>query len=221
MIPLHRVLEPEIMDTEEDAREYDGINNAEVNRLFVAELARHFPLAAQTIVDLGSGPADIPIEIARQFPEAKLTAVEMGSHMLQMARKKLAALGFEKRVSLLAEDAKGTSIGAGSADLIISNSVVHHIAEPLLLFREVRRIGKSGAGVFIKDLRRPETAEQLDELVATHAKNDSAYARALFSHSLHAALKPEEVAEIARQAGFRKFSALPIGDRHWQFVGQV
>lgn len=220
-LSLERVLEPEIMDTDEDAREYEGIDNSAVNLIFVEELAKQCGLNDKTIVDLGSGPADIPIEIASRFSNAKLVAVEMGSKMLELARSHAQRSGLDKQVTILADDAKKTSLPDQSVDVIISNSVVHHIADPLQIFREIYRIGKKGAFVFLKDLRRPDTNEELQQLVSRYAQNDTPYARALFFHSLHAALRPNEIQIFAEQAGFDNFSVTDIGDRHWQFVARI
>ena len=38
---LERVLEPEVMDTPAEARDYDAMDHAEVNRLFVDDLVPH------------------------------------------------------------------------------------------------------------------------------------------------------------------------------------
>ena len=35
---LHRVLEPEVMDTPDEARDYNEMDHSEVNRLFVDDL---------------------------------------------------------------------------------------------------------------------------------------------------------------------------------------
>ena len=34
---LDRVLEPEVMDTEDEARDYDAMDHSQVNRVFVAD----------------------------------------------------------------------------------------------------------------------------------------------------------------------------------------
>ena len=43
---LPRVLEPEVMYTEEEARDYDRMDHAEVNARFVADLLAEGPLDA-------------------------------------------------------------------------------------------------------------------------------------------------------------------------------
>ncbi len=37
---LQRILEPEVMDTDEDAREYDAMDHAAVNAVFVVDLGK-------------------------------------------------------------------------------------------------------------------------------------------------------------------------------------
>ena len=59
MIP--RTLEPEVMDTVEEAVDYDSMDHSTVNRVFVADLLRFVEPAAKPvdyslrIIDLGTG----------------------------------------------------------------------------------------------------------------------------------------------------------------------
>src|SRR5579871_5475245 len=59
---LPRVLEPEVMDSLEEARDYDAMDHAQVNRVFVADLLS-FWQASGTILDVGTGTAQIPLEL--------------------------------------------------------------------------------------------------------------------------------------------------------------
>ncbi len=63
---LPRVLEPEVMDSPEEARDYDAMDHAEVNRVFVADFLRFWP-GSGFVLDVGTGTAQIPIELCRQF----------------------------------------------------------------------------------------------------------------------------------------------------------
>ena len=59
---LSRVLEPEAMDTPDEARVYDAMGHAAVNDIFIADfLATHGPCRGGAILDVGTGPARIPI----------------------------------------------------------------------------------------------------------------------------------------------------------------
>src|SRR5262245_28528158 len=53
---LPRVLEPEVMDTEAEARDYDAMDHATVNRAFVADLLALWD-GRGTALDLGTGTA--------------------------------------------------------------------------------------------------------------------------------------------------------------------
>ena len=51
---LQRVLEPEVMDTPEEARDYDSMDHSEVNENFVREMLAAGPLPGE-VLDLGTG----------------------------------------------------------------------------------------------------------------------------------------------------------------------
>src|SRR6476469_3032017 len=98
---LPRILEPELMDTAEDAREYDAMDHSAVNALFVTDL-----LASMTdwslqrsvntlhnhlkLLDLGAGTAQIPLELARRAPDVHITAIDAAQNMLVVARENIA-----------------------------------------------------------------------------------------------------------------------------------
>src|SRR5947207_183966 len=83
-MPLVRVLEPEVMDTPEEARDYDAMDHSAVNRLFVDDLlaAGVVPATADDqpvaeILDLGTGTALIPIELCRRCADCRVMAVDL------------------------------------------------------------------------------------------------------------------------------------------------
>ena len=86
---LARILEPEVMDTEEDAIEYNSIPNNDVNTAFVEEVLNLSPINAISLVDLGSGPAHIPILFALKRPQLIITAVELAENMITIAQQNI------------------------------------------------------------------------------------------------------------------------------------
>ena len=66
---LPRVLEPEVMDTSEEARDYDAMDHSAVNHLFAEEFREVWD-GNGPILDVGTGTAQIPIEICRQYAES-------------------------------------------------------------------------------------------------------------------------------------------------------
>lgn len=211
---IDRVLEPEEMDTADEAAAYDAMDHRGVNARFADDVLALSP-SPRRVLDLGTGTALIAIVLATRLPLATVTAVDLAGHMLRLAARNVARAALSHRVALVRVDAKGLPCAPGDFDLIVSNSVVHHIPDPRSFFAEIARVAGDHAGVFVRDLRRPADLATLDGLVHTHAANEPAAARELFRASLNAALSVDEVTRMAREAGLQGVTARETSDRHW------
>jgi ubiquinone/menaquinone biosynthesis C-methylase UbiE len=211
---LERILEPEVMDTERDAREYAAFDNSLVNEEFVSRALELAPVSG-AVLDLGTGPGDISILLAKRNPCLRILAVDLGKHMLELARTNVRKAGVAGQVRVAALDAKATGLPRASFDLIVCNSLVHHIPEPEALFREVQRLTRAGAGLFIKDLHRPASRAELDQLVDTYANGCTEYQRRTFRESLQAGLTVLEIESICTRLAFSGVEVRRCSDRHW------
>lgn len=211
---LERVLEPEVMDSDDEARDYDAMDHAHVNRVFVADLLAAGPLA-DDVLDVGTGTAQIPIELCRQHDECRVMAVDAAVSMLEVARYNLEVRGLTGRIQLALVDAKRLPYSAGQFGAVMSNSIVHHVPEPIDVLREAVRVTSSGGRLFFRDLFRPDSLEQLDALVEQYAGQESPHARAMFRASLHAALTVDEVRDLVESLGFARDTVAATSDRHW------
>lgn len=219
-IMLPRVLEPEVMNTDEDAREYDAMDHSVVNAQFVTDLLAALDTWSPTtarlqILDLGVGTAQIPIELARRHPTAHITAVDAAPSMLALARTNVAAATLSERIEAIQADAKCLPFAASSFPVVISNSIAHHIPEPLSVFKEAVRVTIQGGFLFHRDLARPDAERQLMQLVDAYAGKDTPYQRQLFAQSLQAALSLDEVRDLVTSLGFAGKSVQMTSDRHW------
>ncbi len=113
------------------------------------------------MLDVGTGPGEIAILLASRAGGIKVLAIDLGEHMLSMARDNVVKAGLGDRVEIARADAKETGQSSGAFDMVISNSLVHHIPEPREFLAEVKRVLKPGGGLFIKDLHRPATEGEL------------------------------------------------------------
>lgn len=216
---LERVLEPEVMDSEADAREYDSMDHAAVNAVFVADLAAVLsPDASIEILDLGAGTAQIPIELCRRFPNVRVVAVDAAESMLALAHQNVAAAGLSDRIELVLADAKRLPFADGMFSAVISNSIVHHIAEPGDVLAEAVRVSSPNALQFHRDLCRPNDEAALEHLVTTYAGSSTAYQRRLFGESLRAALTLDEMQTLITRLGFDPNSVAMTSDRHWTWM---
>ena len=221
---LQRTLEPEVMDTPEEARDYDAMDHSHVNRVFVDDLLAFAKQSGWTeerirtadILDLGTGTALIPLQLVRQFLiSGCLLAVDLSAEMLKLAIANVRAADASSIIFPLYSDAKCLSVADQSCDFVMSNSIIHHIPEPLLVFREMRRVLKPGGILFVRDLMRPDSREQVEQLVATYTVNENAHQRQMFRQSLHAALTVADVSNLLQQSGFDGASVQQNSDRHW------
>jgi len=226
---LRRILEPEVMDTEEEARDYDAMDHAEVNARFCEDLlaVRARP---ERVLDVGTGTALIPIALCQRCPEANVDAIDLASHMLSRARDNVERAGLSGRIRLARVDAKATGWDDGWFYAVMSNSIVHHIPEPQLVLREMWRIVRRGGVLFVRDLVRPESQALLADLVAKYAgpapladpERRAAWERqrGLFEASLKAALTVDEVAAMVRPLGLPEDAVRATSDRHWTLCGE-
>jgi len=211
---LSRVLEPEVMDTAEEAAEYDAMDHSAVNAKFCEDLLLSEP-APRRVVDVGTGTALIPIELCKRSATAHVVATDLAEHMLSLAKKNVAAAGFGDRIETVRVDAKGSHLPAASFDVVMSNSIIHHVPEPSRAFAEMLRLLAPKGLLFVRDLARPASDAEVATLVDRYAAGETASARALFEASLRAALTPGEVGLLLAALGVPADAVRMTSDRHW------
>jgi ubiquinone/menaquinone biosynthesis C-methylase UbiE len=220
---LMRILEPEVMDTTADADEYDRMDHAAVNTRFVTDLSsclRHSETVPKTVLDLGTGTAQIPIALCQQRADCYVTAVEAAASMLSIARRHLEETHLASRIHLVLADAKALPSELGRFDVVMSNSLVHHLADPAPTLAQAVAHTATGGLLFVRDLLRPADATQLEQIVNTYAAEASAAQRQLFADSLHAALTLGEIQELVRTLGFSPETVEQTSDRHWTWCAR-
>ena len=212
---IPRVLEPEVMDTPQEAADYDRMDHTAVNRAFAADFLVRWPERAGEVLDVGTGSAQIPVELCRQAAGFTVLAVDAAAEMLKLAAGNIAAAGLGGRIATGHVDAKGLPYPTGRFAAVVSNSIVHHIPEPASAFAEMVRVCRQGGALFVRDLFRPVTADEVERLVDLHAAGASADQRQLFRQSFHAALSVDEVRTLVAGLGFAADTVTPTSDRHW------
>jgi ubiquinone/menaquinone biosynthesis C-methylase UbiE len=215
---LARVLEPEVMDSAEEASDYDAMDHGQVNRVFVADFIAFWPPHGR-VLDVGTGTAQIPIELCRQALGIAVVAIDAARHMLKVAQANVERAGLAARLQVQVCDAKKMPFPDASFQAVMSNSIVHHIPEPFDVMKEIARVAAPGAAIFVRDLLRPDDDATVKHLVKTYAGDANAHQQKMFEESLRAALRLDEVREMVRQLGFDPAQVRQNSDRHWTWTG--
>jgi ubiquinone/menaquinone biosynthesis C-methylase UbiE len=219
MIP--RVLEPEAMETAAEVREYDAMDHSAVNTKFVSDfLSAHGACQGGEILDVGTGTARIPIALAQADARSRLLALDLSETMLAQAAINIAAAGMSARIRTYHGDAKGLldAFGEGVFEGVISNTIVHHIPDPVPALDTMARLIAVGGTLMVRDLARPESSAAVSRLVDTYASGESLEARGLFEASLHAAFTLEEIRDLVAGLGRAPDDVTMTSDRHWTWV---
>ena len=218
---LQRVLEPEVMDTAEDAHDYDTMDHSGVNRVFVLDLLKFAPRLQNPVLDVGTGTAQIPIELCKQHATVEVVAVDAAATMIELANRNIANARFAARIRAELVNARGLRFPDHHFAAVISNSIIHHIPEPLIVFTEMVRVGQRSGVIFVRDLFRPDDEATLSHLVQTYAGDANAHQRMLFADSLHAALTVDEVRGFVTQLGYAAETVTATSDRHWTWAATI
>ncbi|AFY60977.1 class I SAM-dependent methyltransferase [Synechococcus sp. PCC 6312] len=211
---IPRTLEPEVMDTAQAAADYDGMDFTEVNNDF-AQLALELGPQSGKILDLGTGTARIPLLLAQARPQWQITGVDLAASMLALGQEHIDQANLQGQISLFLGDAKSLPFGDHEFDLIISNSLVHHLPDPLPVLQEIQRLLQPQGGLLIRDLIRPQTEAGLENILMNHGGDSSPNQLKLFQDSLRASFTLSEIKTMIQQAGIKNVEIYQSSDRHW------
>ena len=217
---MQRQPEPEYMDIADEAAAYAAADFSEVNEAFATrliELAGSRPRAR--VLDLGTGPADIPVRLVQRRPDWHITAVDASPAMLDIAAQAVANSGLGGRIDLVLGDAKSLDLPAGRFDVVFSNAALHHINDVDALWAEVRRLAADGAAIFLRDLARPTDEQEAQRIVGQYASQEPPLLQEEFYRSLLAAYTVEEVRRQLQRAGFTDLHVARPTDRHLDVFG--
>jgi SAM-dependent methyltransferase len=221
---MKRRLEPELMDGAEQAKAYAAADFNASNRLFL-ELLRGLgpgPLNGARALDLGCGPADITIRFLQAFPKATCDALDGARSMLDLAQAAVATHpDLTARCRLIHDRIPSSTLPLGHYDLVLSNSLLHHLHDPGVLWQTVRSTAKPGALVLVMDLMRPASAGWVEALVSTYTGDEPEILQADFRHSLFAAFEPGEVTTQLAAADLADLEVRVVSDRHLAVSGRV
>lgn len=216
---LERVLEPEVMDDRDEAVAYNDMNHDVVNEKFADDLLALGEIGSDCL-DIGTGTARIPVALCKKHPEIRIMACDASYWMLELARYNIEVEQCSQRVQLHLADAKKLVFQKDYFDTVFSNSLVHHLPDHADFFREIVRVLRPNGLIFLRDLLRPETTVHVESLVQQYGGEDS-HGQQMLRQSLHAALRLEEVRNLAAAVGIPAECIQLTSDRHWTLAARA
>lgn len=205
-----RVLEPEVMDAEDDAGAYMGAaaaaHLARLDAGWAERISRAGPRGPARVLDVGTGGGQIPLLLARRRPEWRIWGIDRSPAMLEAGLGALAAARGEARrgarpfaLDLAVAEARRLPFPDRAFDLVVSNSLLHHLADPAAVLNEIARVVRSSGRVLLRDLRRPPRPV-FRSWIAWHGRNYAGSMRVLYEASVAAAFTPPELDVILRHS---------------------
>lgn len=208
------------MDEPAQARAYSEGDFADAHDAFVRHFVARFGRIDGEALDLGCGPADVTVRFARASPGVRIVGVDAGENMLRLANERIEAAGLTERINVEHRHLPDAELLGRRFDAVISNSLLHHLADPQVLWDAVARCARPGAAVHVMDLLRPDDEPTLDALVERHTPGAPRVLRDDFRSSLRAAYRPEEVVTQLEVAGLDALEVEVVSDRHLLVAGR-
>src|SRR5512134_3356238 len=218
---MDRVPEPELMEDREQAAAYAAADFSQENQGFVDRFEEYFPgFSSGRVLDAGCGPADIPIRFARRYPACHLIAIDGSQAMIDLSQEAVSDAGLSDRITVRCERFEAVS-GANAFDAVLSNSLVHHLPNPLHFWNKLRQLVKPGSPVLVMDLLRPDSPEEAQAIVDRYAAGAPAILRRDFFNSLMAAFTEDEITTQLARMNLTRLLIDVIDDRHWVVGGTI
>ena len=209
------------MDDPEQALVYARADFEKENQGFIDRFHDYYPEFTEGhILDLGCGPGDIPVRFARALPSCRVTGVDASEPMIGLADVAVKQAGLADRITFRCERFQAVSL-VEPADAAVSNSLLHHVPNPLQFWYRLRQLVKPDSPVLVMDLLRPDSPEEAQATVDRYAAKEPEILRRDFYRSLLAAFTEDEVAAQLAEMNLSRLIIDVVDDRHWVVSGII
>lgn len=219
---MKRIPEPELMLEPQQVSAYAEADFEEPHSNLIKLLHDKFHGAEVRgkAIDLGCGPGDITFRFASEFPEIRIHAVDGSLGMIRYANNLLASRTDIRERIIFIHTLLDEFKTLHNYDWIISNSLLHHLSDPYVLWKSLKIFADKGSKIFIMDLYRPESLQDARTLTNKYTAGEPDILKRDFHNSLLAAFSVDEVRVQLGSAGL-DLSVEKVTDRHIIIYGSV
>jgi ubiquinone/menaquinone biosynthesis C-methylase UbiE len=220
LFDMPRVPEPEVMDDSSEVEAYSSAaGQAHLNAVDDSLVERALKLVNRrergSALDIGTGPGQIVIKLARLLAQWKFTGVDRSPGMIGKSQENLASADGDlaQRVEFQVADGNRLPFPDRSFDLVLCNSVLHHLAKPAKLLSEMARLASPKGAILLRDLRRPGRFSYPLH-VRWHGRHYSGVMYQLYRDSVRSAYTVEELQRLVDSAALPRVRVLKHGSTH-------
>jgi len=216
---MKRVLEPELMEDEAQVKAYAEADFEIPHSQFIERLQAFInePGFSGTALDLGCGPGDISRRFAQAYPLSEVYAVDGSAAMINYGKLSITD-ELKSRIKFIQGLLPYVSLPQASYGIIFSNSLLHHLPDPMVLWDVIKKYAVPGTRIVVMDLLRPDSIDEALAMVQAYAADEPDVLKRDFYQSLLAAFRMEEIAGQIAQAGL-DLNIEQISDRHVFITG--
>ena len=227
---MNRTPEPELMQSPSQVRAYADADFSRSDSMVVKSLEKYLNKVGRTlnksdlIFDIACGPGNIAERVAKNWPFVKVVGIDGSKEMLNEAEKKLSN---NPTKNLTYELVEINSIATGKkhfdlkADVLVSNSALHHFHDPYCFWGALKKLGKTKCIHIHRDLIRPASVEKAFELKEKHLSNSPEILKKDFFASLKASFTVEEVSQQLVDAGLSQLELFQVDELYFEIIGCI
>ena len=225
---MKRTPEPELMEIPSQVKAYADADFSRSDSMVVKGLEKYLKQVGKTlnkndlILDVACGPGNISERVAKNWPFVNVVGIDGSKEMLNQAEKKLCDSVLNNLTYELIEI---NSIASGEkelplkADVLVSNSALHHFHDPYRFWDALKKLGKNSCIHFHRDLIRPTSIEKALELKEKHLSNAPEILKKDFYASLKASFTVDEVNQQLVNAGLSQLEVFQVDELYFEIIG--
>jgi ubiquinone/menaquinone biosynthesis C-methylase UbiE len=218
---MDRILEPELMEEYAQVVAYADADFEQPHNDFIQRLQAVVdnPDFCGKALDLGCGPGDISRRFLGAYPDAEVHAVD-GSKLMLEHGLLLTDPQLVTKLQYIHGKLPEVDLPSTSYDVIFSNSLLHHLPDPMILWDSVKKFGRTGSKIIVMDLLRPQSDTTAKQIVEIYANDEPEILQRDFYQSLLAAFTLDEIGQQLEKAGLT-VPVKQISDRHVFIAGTL
>ena len=227
---MKRTPEPELMQIPSQVRAYADADFSKSDSMVVKSLEKYLKKTGRTlntsdlIFDMACGPGNIAERIAKNWPFVNVVGIDGSKEMLNEAENKLSE-NYMKNLSYELIDINSIALGEihfpSNADVLVSNSALHHFHDPYSFWGALKKLGKTKCIHIHRDLIRPTSLEKAFQIKEKHLSNSPEILKNDFYASLKASFTVEEVSQQLFDAGLSQLEVSQVDELYLEIIGCI